>query len=336
MKRKNKKVLIGISMMIILLILVLAYLLLSIKNEEHKHTNDNNQILEKEKITPLLYEVTKDNSSNKIYLFGSIHAADDRAYPLPKEVLSAYSKSNYLAVEFDIIDFSSSLKEQMDALKLLLYEDGRTIQDSLSEETYELLIPYLEENDLYIPAYEYYRPALQYSLVSNAQTIKSGLDSDKGIDMYFLEEAKEDEKEILELESAFQQYGLLTNFPDELFDMLIKYSIMYDKELIKETKELYESWLDGDIKKLTEQTSEEVDEEILKEFNEYSNLPEMVDNYNDKLITQRNIQMANNTDKYFLEEKNVFLVVGLAHIIGEDGIVELLEEKGYTVTQIKY
>lgn len=336
MKRKKQKVIVIMLIIILSIVGITTYIIFHPgKDNSSSNANMENKITE-EKITPLLYEVTKIGSDNKIYLFGSIHVADDRAYPLPKEVLSAYSKSDYLAVEFDIIEFTSSMKQQMEALKLLLYEDGSTIEDSLSKETYDLLIPYLEENDLYTKAYEYYRPALQYSLVSNAQTINSGLDSDKGIDMYFLEEAKEDGKEILELESALYQYELLANFPDDLFDMLIKYSIMYDEELIEETKELYESWLVGDIEKLTEQTSEEVDEEIIEEFDEYSNLTEMIDDYNDKLIARRNIQMTNNTDTYFKEEKNVFLVVGLAHIIGEDGIVDLLEEKGYTVTQIKY
>ena len=34
--------------------------------------------------------------------------------------------------------------------------------------------------------------------------------------------------------------------------------------------------------------------------------------------------------------KNVFYIVGIAHMLGEDGIVEGLRQLGYTVTQVSY
>ena len=35
--------------------------------------------------TPLFYKITKDKSDTTIYLLGSIHAADETAYPLPEK-----------------------------------------------------------------------------------------------------------------------------------------------------------------------------------------------------------------------------------------------------------
>ena len=79
------------------------------KNFDKKHNNDDVKQNEVEKeeskkfATPLLYEVTKNDSETKIYLFGSIHVADERAYPLPEIVMNAYNSSDSLAVEFDLI-----------------------------------------------------------------------------------------------------------------------------------------------------------------------------------------------------------------------------------------
>jgi hypothetical protein len=40
--------------------------------------------------------------------------------------------------------------------------------------------------------------------------------------------------------------------------------------------------------------------------------------------------ITNNPDKQF------FFTIGSAHFIGEDNIITLLEEKGYTITQVSF
>jgi len=53
-------------------------------------------------------------------------------------------------------------------------------------------------------------------------TKKAGLNSYDGIDIHFLKKARDDNKEILEVESVTFQYELLTGFSDELYDLIIK------------------------------------------------------------------------------------------------------------------
>ena len=184
--------------------------------------------------------------------------------------------------------------------------------------------------------YDYYKPALFYSLISNVQAIKSELDAEKGIDMYFLEKAKKDKKEIIELESAMYQYNMLASFPDEMYDYMIKYSILNDEYMVESTKKLYEAWLAGNVDDIIMYSMGEDEYVEQGTYDEYKNVDSLMEDYNEKLIYVRNREMTEKIDDYFKDDKDIFLVVGIGHIVGEDGIVDLLTELDYNINLIAY
>lgn len=337
-KAPNNKKWIFIIVGLLLVAAVSVGLGFAFSSSNNKGKENDKEEKEEEKkestATPILYEVTKEGSDTKIYLFGSIHVADNEAYPLPDAVLNAYEESDYLAVEADMVEFNGDLEAQTQALSLLTVNDDRMLKDILKEETYNLLVEYLEENLYYNELFEYYRPVFLESLVANVQVEKTKLDSNKGIDMYFLSDAKENNKEVLEVESVNFQYKLLASFPDELYDFMIYYEITNEDENIENTKKLYQLWLKGDEEALIELLNEE--EDISEYEDDYENLEEMLNDYDKKLVYDRNIGMADVAEEYFKDEKNVFFVVGAAHIVGDDALVDLLTERGYTVTRVNY
>lgn len=326
----KKKIVIGILIVVMILGGFGAYFIIK-ENQEKKELEKTLASYS----TPLLYKVTKEGSDKTIYLFGSIHLANDEAYPLPNEVMDAYNSSDYLAVEFDLVSFNKDFDAQMDMATKMLLSDGKTIKDVLTEETYNSLISYLEENNSYINIYEYYGPAFFYSLVSNVAYAKTDLDSSDGIDMHFLNLALDEEKEILEMESSDYQTEMLLSFSNELYDLLISYSIEYEEESIDELKKLYNAWLKGDEETLAELLTEEVDTDLAIELLDDENSLALIEEYEEKLITQRNNEMTEKANQYFIEDKNVFIVVGLGHIIGDDGIANQLKEKGYQVEKVE-
>ena len=46
--------------------------------------------------------------------------------------------------------------------------------------------------------------------------------------------------------------------------------------------------------------------------------------------------MANKIATYINDKEDAFVLVGLAHLIGKQNIIQLLQEKGYVVNQIQY
>lgn len=270
--------------------------------------------------TPLLIEVSKEGAENKLYLFGSIHAADENLYPLPDYVLNAYKESDSIAVEFDLVEFTKDLSSQMELLSKFVYTDGSTITDNINEDTYTKGVELLKSAGLYTSMMDYYKPIMWQSLIENVVMLDSGLDEQYGIDKHFLTLAKENNKNIIELESAEYQYNMLLGFDMDMQVYLLEESIKQIEEAKENMVKLYDLYKKGnkeDLEKLVfeEETSDSYTEQ-----------------YNNELITVRNQNMTESLDQTFGEGKNVFCTVGLAHIIGEGGIADLLEQRGYTIT----
>jgi uncharacterized protein YbaP (TraB family) len=52
-----------------------------------------------------------------------------------------------------------------------------------------------------------------------------------------------------------------------------------------------------------------------------------------KLVYERNINMAEKIEGYLRTKGNYFVIIGAAHLVGEKGIIEILRGKGYRVVQ---
>ncbi len=273
--------------------------------------------------TPILYKVTAENGG-VLYLFGSIHATDSRAYPLPEYVMQAYHDSDYLAVECDINAFASDFAAQAELTGRLVLTDGTTIADHIGEENYTAAKELLQEQGQYLSLYDSCAPVMWLSLLEAVIIEMSGLDADNGIDMYFLQLAAEENKEIREVESVEFQYDMLLSFSDELLSLMIGAYSKTPQLAANSTLLLYEAWLNGNEALLSMLSKEDTGLEADKESAEYES----------KLITERNLTMADTAEDYLAQGGTGFFVVGAAHIVGEDACADLLTERGYTVERI--
>lgn len=292
--------------------------------KKEKDIEDN----KKSSATPLFYKITSDNSDVTVYLLGSIHAADDNIYPLNDTIMSSYNESDYLAVEVDTVALTSNFELQIELAKKMLYTDGTTIKDYLEEDLYNKMVEFLQSKNSYNTLYDSYKPAFFESLFENIIITDAGMDANKGIDVHFLNLAKKNGKGILEIETAEFQYDMLLNNPIELDKLMIDGYVNDYESSVTEMKELYAAWKKGDVseleKKLFESDTSELTEEQIQ----------MVNSYNQSLITDRNYGMVRALEQYMSENKNVFCVVGLGHVIGNEGIISLMEKKGYNIEKL--
>ncbi len=274
--------------------------------------------------TPLLLEATKEGAGNKLYLFGSIHAGEETLYPLPDYVMNAYQDSDIVAVEFDLVDYEQDLDAQITLLSKFVNLDGKSIQDYIGEDSYHKGVEILKGAYLYSPMFDSYNPIMWQMLLENAAMVDANLEEQYGIDKFFLKQSKDDQKKILELESAESQYNMLLGFDSDTQVYLLEQALDTYEESKDNLKALYELYKKGNREEL---------EELLFEEDAESN--EYMEKYNEELITKRNKNMANSLEQAMKDDKDIFCTVGLAHIIGEGGIVELLEQQGYTVSEVR-
>ncbi len=295
-------------------------------SEEESSNQEESKNEESGDCTPLLYRV-EDNDGSVLYLFGTIHLGDDRMV-FPDYVMDAYNESDFLCVEADMIAFQQDMSLQMEAVKKMLCEPGKSAKDYLGEELYNSAVAILEEKDLYMQAFDYYRPIMWESLLNQALIMNSDLSTEHGADLQLLTMAKEDGKEVREAEGVLHQYDLLISAGDEPIILTVEQLVKYKDIYVEQTNLLYKLWLTGN-------------ESLLKKAiaDDYSELSDedaaTMENYNNIIVDQRNLAMADLAEDYLEEGKTGFYAVGAAHIVGDGALAQLLADRGYTVTIVE-
>lgn len=296
------------------------------ENTEKTENPDNSGL------TPAVWKVTDPESGNSLYMMGTIHIIPQSEQVVPQYVLDIYEQSDGVAVEYDVTRLSGDMVAAFKYLSYFVIEDGTTITDHLSEETYERAKDYLTEAGLYQEGMESYNASYWASMVSNAALLSiDGLDSD-GIDTYFIGMAKEDGKEVRDIERLETQMEAITCLSDGYNEWTIN-SVLdeisvdgYEIALEEEYMALYNAWASGDTAAF-DGISETEDSEVPAEFSEeYAE-------YNRRLLPERNVGMADAAEQYIKSGDNIFYMVGFGHFCGEDSVIDLLAQRGYVVEQ---
>ena len=277
-------------------------------------------------IRPLLYRVA-DTKGHQIWLFGSIHVGILTMTELPPYIINAYKNASALAVEVDTIEAQQNESVMVNALSRLVYTDGSTIRDHISEELYQEAVAIFRLHQIYNPALDQYMPAFWSSMIDSFLTENDQISSNYGVDLTLLQKAKADRKSIISIESALSQYQMMGDWSPALQENLLASSVTSYKNPVAATYQLEQmlyAWCTGDaalLRDLSSDDAEDLDETEKQLYEEYKKT----------MITDRDAKMTDFARDCLAEGKEVFICVGAAHVIGENGIVDRLTAEGYTV-----
>lgn len=298
------------------------------KGGEAKSYNAADYLPEDLKATPALWRVTDKETGNSLYMMGTIHLTLDSTFPLPDYIMEVYEGSDGVAVEYDIRKIQSDFVVQLKYLSAFALNDGTTIQDHLSPETYEKAKQYLTDCGLYNEAFDLYNACYWEGLITNAAFMNvEGVDIETGIDKYFMNLASKDGKQVVSIEQLSDQTDALTAMSDRLVDTIIYDSIDTVDDVTESLCGLYEAWAKGDTEGM-EAISRLEEAEIPGELKEDYGV------YKYYLEEKRNIGMAERAKEFLKNGDNLFYMVGFAHFCGEGSIIELLEKDGYRVERL--
>lgn len=325
--KKNKKILVYLLLVLsFVLIGAGAYLYFNGEKKESNKVDKEDKEEQKEKVTPLLYEITKEGSNNKIYLLGSIHLGNINELELPQYLNDAYNYSEYLA--FEILD--AETKE--DPSMFMFKNENDTINNHFSKETIDKIKNYINKNNMMNSYNEKMNPFYYYIVIQAVGYQKSGLLNTIGVDQFFKDKGEKDNKKLFAVEKAEDQMNVLANNPDRLFEIMINDLIDSYEKNPDSLKKLYESWKKGTIK---EDLRKEIEETKISNLKYSEEDRKLIEEYNKKMLADRDIHMTNKLIEYFNLNYKMLYIVGSAHVVGENGIVDQLQIKGYTVREVK-
>ena len=253
-----------------------------------------------------------------VYLGGTCHILRESDYPLPPEFERAYRASDILVFETDIATLKAPAT-QARFLAKAVYADGSTVDKHLSAKAYAKLDSFCEANGIPLQAFSQFRPAMIMTTLTLLELTKMGA-TQEGVDSFFYQRAQKDNKRVEGLESADQQIDFLLSMADGEEDAFVDYSIEDLKTMREQFDQLADAWRRGDQGKLVELMVTELKVRQPKLYR--------------KLITDRNREWLPVISAYKMTPKTRFVLVGVGHLVGPDGIIAALRAKGYRVDQI--
>jgi hypothetical protein len=143
--------------------------------------------------------------------------------------------------------------------------------------------------------------------------------SAEGVDKRYYDKSLEDGKNFGFFETIDQQIDMIVNMGEGNEDAMIMHSLEDLDNMEKDFDELLSDWKHG--------STNIMDKQIKEMKNDYPALYK-------SLLVDRNNDWMPAIDQYLENSEVEFILVGTLHLHGSDGLLALLKDQGYTVTQV--
>ena len=250
---------------------------------------------------------------NHLFLGGTIHILRPSDFPLPATYDAVYRRSDLIVTELLLPDNAERIATQ----PLLLDPLGRSLQDRLSPGVYQDLLAYLAEQNESISAIDTMRAVWAHQFLLNLDVMNAGYQD--GVDIFFQLLARADSKPNRAFETMEFQTRLINQlYPDLTDDQLIAGTLSAIKSgaNIAELDQLVAAWRFGDMAYF----GDAVETDYRTNEQEYN-----------LLVKDRNLDWIPQIEQYLTTPEIEFILVGVGHFPGRDGLIPLLEDAGYFV-----
>ncbi|MFE4713578.1 TraB/GumN family protein [Paenibacillus sp. NPDC056722] len=261
-----------------------------------------------------------ENKGNTVYLLGTVHVADDSMYPLRPEIERALNDADDLSVEVDMSKIDPK-EVQQQLMELGFYKDGDTLSNHVSAETYAKLKSFLNAREMPENSFDNLKPWVIQGQISYSNIADDGLETGMGIDLYLINKANKAKKPVISLETTEGNYRLNNSYSDALQERILLLALD-PKSVVPPAPDVPvdffpKIWKEGDYNALAEASkSTGWDPEYYK-----------------GIMSDRNVAMFEKIKDYLNSDKKQthLVAVGSGHMLGDKGIVPLLEQAGFKV-----
>ncbi|MDQ6979316.1 MAG: TraB/GumN family protein [Mariprofundaceae bacterium] len=252
-----------------------------------------------------------------VYLGGTVHVLKEDDFPLPDAYQRAYQASDTLVFETDM----NAMKEPKAMANMMLamqYHDDRTLQSVLKPATYAKLEIEAKKLDVDLMTLNNFRPVALMTLMMAIQLHQMGV-KEGGVDAHFFAKAIQDGKALTGLESVDFQISMLATMGEGEEDEMILSSLDDFSQMQEHWDEMIQAWREGDLTELEQQ--------FITPMRQH---PVMYQ----QMLVARNQAWLPQILTMVKDHKKALILVGAAHLIGEDGLLQQLKQKGCQARQM--
>ncbi len=260
----------------------------------------------------LLWKVSLNDSYKASYIYGNMHVSAKIAFRLGEEFFQAISEVEKVALESNpIIWLDEIMGSELAANYIGNYDFGGQNTNGFYKQEFRLIIPDNENIAQAISSDHYFMNWLLY----RENKGNSDFEEETFLDMFIYQAGAKNRKEVLSLEDFKEntKFVELASLPD-IDD---KEPSQWFKKMTKEKS--YGEILEEAYRKQDLSLIDSLQREVSSKNSYYW------------MIVKRNEKMTDKIDSIIKSGTTVFCGVGAAHLPGEDGILQLLIDKGYKV-----
>jgi uncharacterized protein len=263
-----------------------------------------------------LWKVTSP-SGGEAYLLGSVHVLTKSFYPLSPTIEQAFTWSRTLVEEVDL-DEMNNPATIMGLMGKATLPQGQTLDQLVSAETFAAVRARAEANGLPVMLLQRMKPWMAAVALTASELTKAGFDGALGIDKHFYDRAKAAAMPRRALETVAYQFDRLDGLAGSMQEESLKAMLADIDAQAGNIETLATAWQKGDTATL---------ERLLHEG--FSDSPAIAE----RLLFERNRNWVAPIETCLSDGARCFVVVGAAHLVGPDSLVQLLRDRRHTVVQ---
>lgn len=263
----------------------------------------------------LLWKIEGNGLKHPSYLFGTMHLIQKEYYYFPDALEKIVKKTDLLLTEINL----SELDNQLEAIKMMTLTDGSLV-DFFSPSQKDSLLTWAKnklmmEEKAFLATFGKFKPFI----IIQTATQLAFFGKTESYELSLKSLAEKHKLELGGLETMKEQLSFFDNMSKEDQAKMVMEAIGDEGKMVDEMNNLQRAYRGQYLDSL---------EFLMKKDKG------MLANHEEVLLTNRNSAWIPKIEEH-VKNKSCFIAVGAAHLIGEKGVIQLLKNKGYTVTSVK-
>ena len=262
----------------------------------------------------LLWEIGRPDSPPS-YLFGTIHSEDPEVIDLAPAVESAFTGSRQVVLEVNL-----DADAMVSGGAAMLMTDGRRLSEIVGKALFEQAAAALQSRGIPEMVAEHMKPWAAAATLSMPVP-----ETGRVLDVVLFQRAQQAGKPLYGLETIAEQLEVFEGLPLDDQVALLRDAVEQFAGIDAMQAELLAAYKRQDLAALVAINAAAMatgDQRLAGEFQR-------------RLIVDRNHRMAERMEPY-LKQGGAFVAVGALHLPGEQGLLRLLEQRGYSVRAVEY
>ncbi len=265
----------------------------------------------------LLWEIQGKELKQPSFLFGTIHLIGKKDFELTDATRAALDKAQSVVFEINMEQMTNA-GALLPLIMKAFMADGKTLRSLLPDTDYTLVRNHFEDLGLPMFMLERIKPMFLSALGSADLGKSSDTEESVSYEIELMKIARQQRKKIDGLETIEFQMSIFDSIPYEAQAQMLVEQIRAGERGNDQFAQLVERYKQQDLIGLQHMMEQDAE----------------TSSYSDILLVRRNQAWIPRMSD-MMRKKPTFFAVGAGHLAGEQGVIALLRQAGYTVQPLK-